>query len=137
MKKVIVDTGPIVALIDATDRHHEWATTQLCKLEDPLLTCDAVLSEACFLLKSYPAALRHLRAFLDDDIIVPVFKSHPHTSHLFGLRETYQNLPMSFADACIVCLVEDYPGSTVFTTDSHFAIYRQQRRRIIPTIAPF
>lgn len=137
MKQIILDTGPLVALIDATDTHHKWASDQLRTLDDPLLTCDAVFSETCFLLRAHPTALRHLQAFLDEGIIVSDFKSHPHALHLFGLMETYQNLPMSFADACLVCLVENYPGSTVFTTDSHFIIYRQQRRRVIPLLAPF
>jgi uncharacterized protein len=137
VKRVIIDTGPLVALIDATDMHHNWAGEQLRKLDEPLLTCDAVLSEACFLLGAYPMALRHLRAFLDEEIIVPDFKSRAQAVHLFRLMETYQNIPMSFADACLVCLVENYPGSTVFTTDSDFTVYRHQRRRIIPLIAPF
>jgi predicted nucleic acid-binding protein len=137
VKQVIIDTGPLVALIDATDTHHKWSSDQLRKLNDPLLTCDAVLSETCFLLRAHPTAFRHLQAFLDGGTIVSHFKNHPHAPHLFGLMDTYQNLPMSFADACLVCLAEDNPGSIVFTTDSHFTIYRQQRRRLIPLIAPF
>lgn len=51
--------------------------------------------------------------------------------------ETYKNVPMSFADACLVCMVEQSPDSEVFTLDRDFTIYRQQRRRLIPLIAPF
>jgi predicted nucleic acid-binding protein len=51
--------------------------------------------------------------------------------------ETYRNVPMSFADACLVCMVEDEPGAAVFTLDRDFTIYRQHRRRVIPLIAPF
>jgi predicted nucleic acid-binding protein len=50
--------------------------------------------------------------------------------------ERYHDLPMSFADACLVCMVENNPGSTVFTLDRDFSIYRQQRRRVIPLITP-
>ena len=56
---------------------------------------------------------------------------------VFGLMETYRNVPMSFADACLVCMVEQNPGASIFTLDRDFAIYRQQRRRMIPLIAPF
>ena len=48
---VIVDTGPIVALLDADERHHGWARMQFESLNAPLLTCESVLSEACFLLR--------------------------------------------------------------------------------------
>ncbi len=44
---------------------------------------------------------------------------------------------MSFADACLVCMIEQNPGSALFTLDRDFRVYRQQRRRVIPLIAPF
>jgi predicted nucleic acid-binding protein len=52
----IVDTGPLVALLDARDPHHAWARETLRRLETPLMTCEAVLSEACFLLTGSKAA---------------------------------------------------------------------------------
>ena len=60
---VVVDTGPIVALVDADERHHDWARRTFDDLRPPLLTCEAVLSEASFLLRragadpDLPAAL--------------------------------------------------------------------------------
>jgi len=50
MKRVIVDTGPIVALLSASDRHHKWTRAALDDVEAPMATCEPVLSEACFLL---------------------------------------------------------------------------------------
>jgi uncharacterized protein len=60
-----------------------------------------------------------------------------HLDHIFQLMKIYRNLPMSFADACLVSLVERNPGAAVFTLDRHFTIYRQNRRKLIPLIAPF
>jgi predicted nucleic acid-binding protein len=48
---VIIDTGPIVAFINARDEYHEWSKEQWSRIAPPLLTCEAVLSEACFLLR--------------------------------------------------------------------------------------
>ncbi len=48
---VILDTGPLVAFLSHRDVHHEWVTPQMAKLHSPLLTCEAVISEACFLLR--------------------------------------------------------------------------------------
>ena len=53
------------------------------------------------------------------------------------LMDTYSNVPMSYADACLVCMVEARPRSRVFTLDADFRIYRQRNRRVIPLIAPF
>ena len=50
-RRVIADTGPLVALLNRRDRAHAWSVRQLETMTEPLVTCDAVLSEAFFLLK--------------------------------------------------------------------------------------
>ena len=49
-RRVILDTGPLVAFINAKDKYHKWAVLQWSQIEPPMLTCEGVLSEACFLL---------------------------------------------------------------------------------------
>ena len=137
MAKVILDTGPLVALIDEDDEYHHWATERVHELKAPLLTCDAVLTETCFLLRSHPVAFRYLETFLTKKLIISSVASDLSVHHVFNLMATYRNVPMSFADACLVCMIENHPGSTLFTLDSDFTIYRQQRHRLIPLIAPF
>lgn len=133
---VVVDTGPIVALLDADEEHHAWVVAQLERLRPPLLTCEAVLSEASFVIG---------RA-LSDGPLVPdlVVRGLISVGHLFDedaraireLMRRYREVPMSLADACLVRLVERTPNATLFTLDSDFHIYRQKGRRLIPTIAP-
>jgi predicted nucleic acid-binding protein len=55
---------------------------------------------------------------------------------LLTLQRSYQNLPMSLADACLVRLAELHPHSRVFTTDSHFRVYRRNKRQLIPLLVP-
>ena len=74
---------------------------------------------------------------MERQVIISDFESKPQMPHILDLMETYSNLPMSFADACLVCMIENNPGSTLFTLDRDFTVYRQQRRRLIPLIAPF
>jgi len=50
-QQVLLDTGPIVALIDCRDHHHLWITTELTTIQPLLLCCEAVISEAWFLLQ--------------------------------------------------------------------------------------
>ncbi|HNG34544.1 MAG TPA: pilus assembly protein, partial [Blastocatellia bacterium] len=52
------------------------------------------------------------------------------------LLEKYADVPMSFADACLVRMSELYPDSAVFTLDSDFKIYRRNGRQAIPLIFP-
>ena len=51
---VTLDTGPLVALLNRRDRYHRWATEQWADVELPVLTCEPVLTEACFLLRELP-----------------------------------------------------------------------------------
>lgn len=137
MGRIIIDAGPLVALLDTDDQFHAWAKLAISPLDPPLTTCDAVLSEACFRLSSHGPAISKLRQLVERGILVSDFNSHGKLPAVFALMAKYADVPMSFADACLVCMVEDNQGATVLTADSHFTIYRQQRRQLIPLIAPF
>ena len=50
-QRVILDASVLVALLSKGDRNHDWAVSQWAQVNPPALTCDAVISETCFLLK--------------------------------------------------------------------------------------
>ena len=135
---VVVDTGPIVALLDADEARHDWARTRFESLRPPLLTCEAVLSEASFLLRragadpSLPARLVR-RGVLE---VAGLFESDGDADALARLMRRYADVPMSFADACLVRIVERTPHGSVMTLDAGFRLYRQARRRTIPLLIP-
>lgn len=135
---VIVDTGPIVALLDADERHHEWARTQFEALNAPLLTCESVLSEACFLLRrvgadaTMPVSLVRRGALK----VVDAVGSEDRAEAVASLIRRYENVPMSLADACLVDILERTENGSIMTLDSGFRIYRQARRRVIPLLCP-
>jgi predicted nucleic acid-binding protein len=133
---VIVDSGPIVALIDADDQYHSWAKGQFARLRPPLLTCEAVLTEACFLLARADVAPSSVTELVERGVsrVVALFDGEARS--ITSLIRRYANVPMSLADACLVRLVELTAPSTVFTADSDFHIYRQKGRRLIPILAP-
>ena len=136
---VVVDTGPIVAFLDADEARHDWARDRFEELRAPLLTCEAVLSEASFLLRragadpSLPVTLVQ-RGVLK---VVSVLETEGDANTVARLMGRYADVPMSFADACLVRIVERTAGGSVMTLDSDFAIYRQARRRTIPLVFPF
>ena len=135
---VVVDTGPIVALLDTDEAHHDWARSQFAALKPPLLTCEAVLSEASFLLQRASAdpslpvtliergVLRVARPLAGEDDALAVGR----------LIRRYRDVPMSFADACLVRIVECTDNASIMTLDSDFRIYRQTGRRVIPLLIP-
>ena len=135
---VVVDTGPIVALLDADEAHHEWARKQFSALAAPLLTCEAVLSEASFLLQragadqSLPVTLVG-RGVLRVEQTVASAADGLAVSRLI---RRYHNVPMSFADACLVRLIEGIDNASIMTLDSDFRIYKQSGRCVIPVVLP-
>ena len=103
-----------------------------------MLTCEAVLSEASFLLWSAGAdpglPVRLVRRGVLE--VVGLFESDGDADALARLMRRYADVPMSFADACLVRIVERTPNGSVMTLDPGFRIYRQARRRTIPLLIP-
>jgi uncharacterized protein len=135
-ERTLVDAGPIVALLIRSDRHHAWARSVWGELEPPLLTCESVLSEAQFLVTRFGGNPLLVLELVERGAVQPAFQLADQAKRLLELQRTYQSLPMSLADACLVCMAEQYEDCRVMTTDSHFRIYRRHRRQMIPLIIP-
>jgi len=137
MAPVIVDAGPIYAFLDRNEKHYDWVCAQFRQIRGPLLTCDAALSEVCYLLQRSRSEIVGLREILRRKVILSGFGSTHGLDRALELMATYRDIPMSLADACLVGMIEQNPGSVLLTLDRDFTIYRQQGRRLIPLIAPF
>ena len=74
--------------------------------------------------------------WVQQGVISLAFEAANEIERLLALRRSYRNLPMDFADACLVRMTEIHERSSVLTTDSHFRIYRRNGRQIIPLRAP-
>lgn len=135
-RRIIIDTGPLAALLNKRDSWHEWVKQELAKVQPPLLTCESVISEACFLLKNLHNGQEAVISLLDNDTIQIPFRLNEEAASIQELSRRYQSVPMSLADACIVRMAELYPDSMVLTLDSDFRIYRKNRNQEIPMIMP-
>ena len=138
-RRVFVDTGPIVALLDRRDTHHQWAKREVAKLRDPLLTCEAVLSEVFFLLSRVRGGNAVLIGLLRDELVrvAADFSYSDQWSEILDHIERYRGVPMSFADACLVRMSEIERDCLIFTTDRDFLTFKRNRRQPIPLISPF
>jgi predicted nucleic acid-binding protein len=134
--RVLLDTGPWVAFLNRRDQHHAWVTAQFAQLRPPLLTCEAVVSETCFLVRTLRGGAEAALAFLERGVVqIPFCLQEEHTA-VTALLARYADVPMSLADACLVRMAEQYPQSLVLTCDSDFHRYRRHRRQRIPTLMP-
>lgn len=101
-----------------------------------MITCEAVLSEAAFLLQRIEGAGNVVIQLFRRGVIDVLFRLRDQIEPIDRLMHRYRSQPMSLADACLVRLAELYDGSPVFTLDSDFRIYRKHNRRTIPLIMP-
>lgn len=122
-QRVIVDTGPLVAFINRREQLHKWVIAELATINQPLLTCEAVITEACFLLRNVYGGEEALISLLETGKIQIPFHLDEETAAVRELLVRYQSVPMSLADACLVRMAELSAESAVFTLDSDFRIY--------------
>src|SRR5882672_2441731 len=118
----IVDTGPLVALLNAREEHHDWVKAQLRDVPAPLLTCEAVVAEAAFLLRRMDGGGRAVMALLARGAVRIAFRLDEEHEHVSRLMAKYADVPMSLADACLVRMSEARLSSRVLTFDSDFRI---------------
>lgn len=136
MTSVIVDTGPLVALLNRREHYHAWARKVMDTIEPPIFTCDAVLSEACFLLQDADGGRDAVLELVARGIVRSDFRAATEIDALRALMKKFGSVPMSLADACLVRMTELDQKSVVLTLDSDFGIYRRNRRQVVPTISP-
>lgn len=135
IRTVLVDAGPLVALLDRRDRFHAWATSQLSGRKPPLLTCEAVLTEAAHLLRRARGE-QTLLELVRRGLVTTSFLLTDELPRVAKLMARYENVPMSLADACLVRMAERHDDSAIMTLDSDFRIYRKNGRQVISTIMP-
>jgi predicted nucleic acid-binding protein len=135
-RRVLLDTGPLVAALDRRDTHHEWAKLQWRQAAPPLLTCESVLSEACFLLRPVPGGSDEVMDLLHRGAVEVAFHLEDHLEPLAHLVRKYASVPMSLADACLVRMAELSPESMILTLDHDFRLYRKSGRHVLPVIMP-
>ena len=136
MTRLLVDTGPLVALLNRRDRHHVWVREILDTLEPPVFTCEAIVSEACFLLSRIAGGQDAMLELLTGRVIEVDFQLTNELVAVRGLMRKFASVPMALADACLVRMSELDTSSVILTLDSDFRVYRRNRRQMIPTIMP-
>ncbi len=124
MLKLIVDTGPLVALFDSSDLHHSRAVEFVSLSKSPLGTTLPVITETMFLLDFSVLAQRDFLCWIHQGGLQVVELSSNDFKRTSELMMKYASVPMDFADATIVAVCERQQTREIVTTDSDFKIYR-------------
>ena len=133
---VVADTGPLVALFHEADAAHRWAFSRFKEFTEPLVTCEAVITEALHLLRKISPAKFGLLALWQRGLLQITFSAESEKTGIRKLLDRFGNVPISYADACLVRMTELYQDCVVWTLDSDFRVYRRSGRQSIPLLMP-
>ena len=134
MKKILIDSGPLIALFDASDKYHQEAVNFIKSNKFPLVTTIASITEALHLLDFNRNAQLDFIEWMHRGAVEVQNIEKSDFARIKELTEKYRNLPMDFADSCLVYLAEKLNLNTIATIDRDFTIYRIQGRRKFKTI---
>lgn len=129
---VIVDASFLVTLLSRRETNQPWAESLAHLHPPPWKTCEAAISETFYLLGPSQTLIALLRRAT---IEIP-FHLGEAIEPVTRLMDKYANVPMSFADACLVRMTELLPDPVLLTTDTDFRIYRRHDRQVVPCVMP-
>jgi uncharacterized protein len=129
MQPILLDTGVIFALFDPDERAHARCVRALQGLFRPLVTCEAVVNESCYLLRHRPDAVDALLANFASGLFQIRFDLMNSVVQVQKLLEKYRDTPADFADACLIQMADELDTGDILTLDSDFRHYRWRRNR--------
>ena len=136
METLLTDSSPLIALLDRSDQHHDWAVEQFSHFSNPLLTCEGAITEAAHLLLDAGVQPWGVLKLIERKIISVQFNLELNLDRVLSLMKKYADTPMDFVDACLVAMTEQKRDCKLLTLDSDFRIYRRFERQTIPLITP-
>lgn len=129
MRPVLLDTGVIVALLDKSQESHSACADAILNLDAPLMTCEAVISESCFLLRNVDGASEAIIDNVTAGVFQIPFQLSQESAAVKKLLRKYRDQGIDFADACLIRMAEEFGTADVLTLDRDFTIYRWGRNK--------
>ncbi len=133
---ILIDAGPLVAIVDRADQHHAECTAALQYVDEPLATLWPPLTEAMYNLSDLPKAQEALWELLDRGLLQLLPLDSSDAPRMRELMRKYANRPMDLADAALIRVAEREGIRKIFTVDRrNFAVYRLHGR-VRPYLIP-
>jgi len=135
MKPVLLDTGFIVALLDRSEDFHKTCARTVREVEAPLVTCEAVITESCYLLRNLSGASEAVIENIAAGISQVPFQLSRDIAGVKRVLRKYKDRKIDLADACLIRLADQFGTGDILTLDQDFAIYRWGRNkpfRVLP-----
>jgi uncharacterized protein len=117
-----------VALLSRDDANHERARRIFADCAPPFRSCEAVVAEACFLMRKVdPAGPAEVVALAASGVFTIDIQVDEHWSSVERVLKKYADRPISFADACLIQCAEIHNEPRIATFDTDFSVYRWGR----------
>ncbi len=129
MKPVLLDTGVIAALLDRSEKFHQGCSEAVRSLEAPLVTCEAVIAESCYLLRNLPGAPEAVIENVVAGIFQVPFQLSRDAVGVEQVLRKYRDRKIDLADACLIRLADEFETADILTLDKDFEIYRWGRNK--------
>ena len=130
MERILVDTGPLVAILSREDARHKICVEALREMTAPVFSCWPVITEAAWLLRHSRRAIQQLLNAVDMGFLELLPLSGSEAKAVASLMKKYESIRPQLADACLVHLAGRERIETIFTLDRRdFSIYRTNRKR--------
>jgi uncharacterized protein len=127
---ILLDTGPLVALLSKNDANHDRALRDFAKCAPPFRCCEAVVAEACFLMrKVHTAGPAEVVALGERGVYMIAISVGEHWTNVGAILRKYSDRPISLADACLIRCAEIHQEARILTFDGDFSIYKWARNR--------
>jgi len=127
---ILLDTGPLVALLSETDANHARARDIFADCLPPFRSCEAVVAEACFLMrKVHRAGPAEVIALGRRGVYTIAMSLDEQWTGIEALLKKYSDRPISLADACLIRCAEIHQETRILTFDRDFSVYRWARNR--------
>lgn len=136
MNPVFLDTGAIVTMLDRNEQYHNRYLTAVQKLSAPLVTCEAVIAESCYLLRNTPGASDAVLQNVERSVFLIPFILSKSAASTRRIMKKYGNLPADYKDACLVQLATELGAGEILTLDRGFEIYRWGRGKPFRLLIP-
>lgn len=137
MKIVYLDTGPLVALFRKRDQFHQWVKTVLSQDDFRFITCEAVLTETLLITQNSPLIVESLTSMIDNNLLELKSALILYKDEVFHLLQKYHDQKTALADICLLTLYNNEEGTSIFTTDSDFLVYRDSKGKPLHLISPY
>jgi predicted nucleic acid-binding protein len=127
---ILLDTGPLVALLSKNDANHDRALRIFAECAPPFRCCEAVVAEACFLMrKVHTDGPAEVVALGERGVYMIAISVGEHWTNVGAILRKYSDRPISLADACLIRCADIHKEARILTFDSDFNIYKWARNR--------